>query len=161
MTNPAELQRFASTEYSKVIAAIGRITGDRAGASDALHEAILRYLDRPPSTEPDNLAAWFTVVATNRARDERRRRLAEERALHRIGLPDDEADWEADLGVDVLAAVSRLPASQRRACALYYLADHPISSVASAMGLTEGTVKTHLHRARAALAAELVPDALV
>ena len=53
------------------------------------------------------------------------------------------------------AQVDALPAPYRRSLTLFYYEDHSISEVAAMLGLPEGTVKTHLHRARAALHANL------
>jgi RNA polymerase sigma-70 factor (ECF subfamily) len=57
-------------------------------------------------------------------------------------LPD-EALW---------ALVRDLPDQQRRAVALHYVGDLSVTDVAEVMECTEGTVKTHLSRARANLA---------
>jgi len=55
----------------------------------------------------------------------------------------------------VRAAVLQLPARQRAVVVLHYLDDLPVSEVAAVLGCSEGTVKTHLHRARRALAGTL------
>jgi hypothetical protein len=66
---------------------------------------------------------------------------------------------DAGLGRDPLAArrverlLSRLAPAQRAAVTLYYLEDQPVEAVSAALGMPENTVKTHLHRARAALRA--------
>ncbi len=59
-----------------------------------------------------------------------------------------------------MAALRRLPAAQREAIALHYLADLPIHEVAEATGSPIGTVKARLSRGRAALAVLLtdLPD---
>ncbi len=51
--------------------------------------------------------------------------------------------------------VGALPDRQRQAVILYYQEDRPVEEVAAMMGLPVNTVKTHLHRARASLAAAL------
>jgi hypothetical protein len=59
-----------------------------------------------------------------------------------------------------MAAIRKLPAAQREAVALHYLADLPIHEVAEATGSPVGTVKSRLSRGRAALAVLLadLPD---
>ena len=44
---------------------------------------------------------------------------------------------------------------QRTAVLLHYYLDSPVADIADALGVTEGTVKTQLHRGRQALAAAL------
>jgi RNA polymerase sigma-70 factor (ECF subfamily) len=51
--------------------------------------------------------------------------------------------------------VDDLPENTRRIVALYYFDDQSVSEVSQRMGLPEGTVKTHLFRARAQLLARL------
>jgi RNA polymerase sigma-70 factor (ECF subfamily) len=53
--------------------------------------------------------------------------------------------------VDVLAALRSLPERQRQAVVLHYLTDCPVATVAEVMGVSEGAVKAHLFKARAAL----------
>ena len=57
--------------------------------------------------------------------------------------------------LDVLAALRSLPERQRQAIVLHYIVDLPVHSVADAMGLSEGAVKAHLHKGRAALRSPL------
>lgn len=47
--------------------------------------------------------------------------------------------------------VAELPEAQRLAVTLYYHEERAVSEAAAMLGLPEATVKTHLHRARAAL----------
>ena len=51
--------------------------------------------------------------------------------------------------------VRRLPEQQRWAVALHYVEDRPVAEVAAVLGCSEGSVKTHLSRARATLARQL------
>ena len=57
-----------------------------------------------------------------------------------------------------MALLAALPAQQRRAVVLHYLADLSVAEVADREGVPEGTVKSWLHRARTALAARLDAD---
>jgi RNA polymerase sigma-70 factor (ECF subfamily) len=65
------------------------------------------------------------------------------------GIELDESDetfWQA---------VRRLPPRQAQAVALYYMEDYSVSDIAEVLDCSEGTVKTHLSRARAAVARQL------
>jgi RNA polymerase sigma-70 factor (ECF subfamily) len=57
--------------------------------------------------------------------------------------------------LDLLTALRSLPDRQQEAVVLHYLVDCPVTTVADLMGVSEGTVKAHLHKARAALHALL------
>lgn len=153
-----DLERFVADHYPRVVATVGMITGDRQGAPDAVQDALVGYLASPPVPHIDNLPAWITAVASNRLRDAHRRRSAEARAFAKVGVtPEAIEDAHALLDVDLQAALDALPDRQRRICALHYLLDLSVDEVAAAMGVSSGTVKTQLFRARAKLAAALRP----
>lgn len=151
-----DLDAFVATEYTKVVAAVGLITGNRQDAADAVQDAIVGFLAKPPVREIVNVAAWITVVASNRARDLQRSRAAEARALAKAGVDDERTDDVLNsLDVDVKAAIETLPLQQKQVCVLHYLLDQSVETIAEGLGVSEGTVKTQLHRARKALAARL------
>lgn len=147
-------------EYPRVVAAVRLITGDYDIAADAVQDAIVGLLTTPPPTEPNNYAAYITVVASNKARDILRRRGAEKRAYDKLPPAREEAtDALAGLDLDVAAALRDLPARQREICVMHYLMDYSIEQIAEGLGVTAGTVKTQLFRARGALAARLGKEA--
>jgi RNA polymerase sigma-70 factor (ECF subfamily) len=151
-----DLESFIETEYPAVVGAVGLITGNRQDAADAVQDAIVGFLATPPRHPVDNIAAWITVVASNRLRDAYRRKSAEARALERMGEPESAStDAVAGLDRDVVAALRELPQGQRQVCVLHYLMDQSVATIAEGIGVSEGTVKTQLHRARTALAARL------
>jgi RNA polymerase sigma factor (sigma-70 family) len=61
---------------------------------------------------------------------------------------DGETVGPVEIDVDVLTAVARLSIQQRAAVYLTYWADLPPSEVAGRMGISEGSVKKQLARAR-------------
>lgn len=151
-----DLDEFVATEYPRVVGAVGLITGNRQDAADAVQDALVGYLAKPPARHIENLAAWITVVASNRARDRMRSRAAESRAYAKVGLDDETVDDSlSGLDIDVKAALEALPAQQRQVCALHYLLDQSVEQIAEGLGVSPGTVKTQLHRARKALAQRL------
>lgn len=151
-----DVELFVATEYPQVVAAVGLITGNRQDAPDAVQDAIVGYLAKPPAREITNLAAWITVVASNRLRDAYRSRAAEQRALAKVGLSDEATDDAlSSLDIDVTRALTALPPKQREAAVLHYLLDQSVETIAEALGVSTGTVKTQLFRARQSLAATL------
>ncbi|HOB57880.1 MAG TPA: RNA polymerase sigma factor [Rhodoglobus sp.] len=151
-----DLDAFVASEYPKVVAAVGLITGNRQDAADAVQDAIVGFLAKPPTHPVTNLAAWFTVVASNRVKDGYRSEAARQRAVAKLGMPVEETTDAIELlDVDVAEALKSLPLQQRQVCALHYLMDQSIDTIAEGLGVSEGTVKTQLHRARKALAARL------
>jgi RNA polymerase sigma-70 factor (ECF subfamily) len=54
--------------------------------------------------------------------------------------------------------IDRLPDIQRTVIVLFYLEERRVDEVACLLGMPEGTVKSHLHRARLALAAMMKED---
>lgn len=151
-TQVLDLDRFVAEDYTRVVSAVARITGNHADAQDAVQEALvsLLRLDRPVGS----VAAWVTVAASNRARSGRRRLGAEERAVGRLGARlDPEPERLPEL--DLRRALAALPLKQRQAATLHYYLGQPVAEVAVALGVSEGTVKTHLSRARASLARAL------
>jgi RNA polymerase sigma factor (sigma-70 family) len=57
--------------------------------------------------------------------------------------------------MDVGRAVSGLPLRQRQAVVLHYYLDLDVAETARTLGVSPGTVKTALHRARRTLAGRL------
>jgi len=147
---------FVLTEYPRVVSAVRMIAGDRDAAVDAVQEALVQLLTDRERAWPRNVAAWITVVASNRARDVRRRDAVGRRAVDRLRPPAPEDPMDrAGRDLDVLAALETLPRRMRQVCVLHYLQDQSVREIALALGIGTGTVKTQLHRGRIALARRL------
>ena len=156
---PVDLDRFVAQDYAKVVSAVRRICGPGVDAEDAVQDALVKLVRRGANETPiDSIAAWVTVVASNTARDGMRRRGAEERALRRHGAAADAMASESsttDGRLDLDQALGALPDKQRTIATLFYVFDTPVATIATTMSISEGTVKTQLSRARAALAAAM------
>jgi RNA polymerase sigma-70 factor (ECF subfamily) len=129
-------------------------TGDPASAQDLAQEALCRALLRwRKVSRYDDPVAWVRRVAWNLAAN-RWQRLRIARRYASAEREQSVAPPSPDR-VAVDAALSRLPARQRRVIALYYLADLSVPEIAAQDGVPEGTVRSLLHRGRAALAVHL------
>lgn len=129
-------------------------TGDLAVAEDLVHEAFCRALSRWKQVSGhDNPVAWVRQVAWNLARSRWRRLRVAADFLSRQRNPSVEGPGPDR--VALAAALAQLPPRQRRAVVLHYLADLPIAEIARQENVAPGTVKSWLHRGRAALANHL------
>jgi RNA polymerase sigma-70 factor (ECF subfamily) len=135
----------------------------REDALDAVQEAMMRmvgYADRPPS----EWQALFWSILRSRVVDAQRRRGFRLRWLVPAGANAEEGlDW-TDHAPDpsrshdgreawsrLAEALEGLPRRQREAFTLRVLEELDVADTARAMGCSEGSVKTHLSRAREAL----------
>jgi RNA polymerase sigma-70 factor (ECF subfamily) len=151
------IREFLHTAYPRLVAAVALACGSRPAAEDAVQEALLRSWERSEKgQEIDSLEAWVTTVAMNLSRSGLRRLRSERRARTRLAVPRSlEPDAER---LDVERALSTLPRRQREAVVLRYYLQLDTREIAGALGINEGTVKSTLFRARAALAAALELD---
>jgi RNA polymerase sigma-70 factor (ECF subfamily) len=131
------------------------VVGDLTEAQDLTQEAYTRAWQhwRTLVVHP-NPEGWLRLVLTRLATDHWRRLGRWHAVLRRSGPPEPGRPPNEDR-VLLVAALRRLPAAQRRAVVLYYLADLPVAEVARESGVAEGTVKSCLSRGRAGLAAIL------
>ncbi len=148
------IREFLHTDYPRLVAAVALTCGSRPAAEDAVQEAMLKAWERSEKGEEiESLRAWVTTVSLNLARSGLRRLRSERRAksrLHAANLGEPSADR-----VDVERALSGLPRRQREAVVLRYYLQLDTREAAAALGMSEGTVKSTLSRARAALAVAL------
>jgi RNA polymerase sigma-70 factor, ECF subfamily len=147
---------FYRKEYRHVLGLAYVLTGNQWVAEDTAQEAFAAAFRVWRSIVAyDSPGAWVRRVTCNRAASVLRRRVREAKALMRLAgrmqtcielAEDDEAFWQA---------VRRLPPRQAQAVALYYMEDYSVRDIAEVLDCSEGTVKTHLSRARDAVARQL------
>lgn len=150
---------FYRAHFRRVLALAYALTGSRWAAEDLAQEAFLaahRKWDRVRQYDRGDL--WIRRVATNLAVSRVRRRIAEAKSLLKLATsrpasvaPVNPADAE------VWREVRALPVRQAQALVLRYVDDRSVRDIAEILGCAEGTVKAHLSRGRAALAARLGP----
>lgn len=148
---PANPEAMFKAHYARLVRALTVVGGDREAAADAVQEAFVQAClrwDRISNYEDP--VAWVRRVALNRLSNQRRSLFRRFSALARLGEPEPVVEPSLD-GLDLAEALRRLPEQQRTAVALHYVEGLKVREVALAMGVTEGTVNRHLHRAREAL----------
>jgi RNA polymerase sigma factor (sigma-70 family) len=147
---------FYRREHRQVLGLAFVLTGNQWVAEDTAQEAFTAAFRRwAYIVAYDSPGAWVRRVTCNRAASVVRRRVRETKAVLRLALrtqtsieleEGDEAFWQA---------VRCLPPRQAQAVALYYMEDYSVREIAEVLDCSEGTVKTHLSRAREAVARQL------
>lgn len=135
----------------------------REDALDAVQDAMIKMLNyqQRPSTEWTPL---FWSILRSRIIDTQRRRTFRLGWLTSAGAAEDATlDWadhdpdpsrahdNRESYAELTAALRDLPARQREAFTLRVLEELDVATTAAVMRCSEGSVKTHLSRARAAL----------
>jgi RNA polymerase sigma-70 factor (ECF subfamily) len=157
--DPPTFDEVYAAHYGDLTIQLYAYFGDRQEAQDVVQEAFCRAYSRWRTVSRyDDPVAWIRRVAWNLAVSRWRRTRTALTFLRRQRRDEPRLDGPGPDRVALLAALATLPETQRRAVVLHYLADLSIAEIAGREGVAEGTVKSWLHRGRAALAAQLGAD---
>jgi RNA polymerase sigma-70 factor (ECF subfamily) len=154
-----EFDTWYRTERPKVVASIAAITARPSIAAEAADEAFTRAVERWARVEAmTSPGGWVTRTALNVARRKLRREGQEgrlwRRATAEVPVEAPPPMWPSDLW----AALDALTPREREAMVLRHVADLSTKDVATVMGVSQGTVSSTLHSARARLVAELAKE---
>lgn len=161
-------QQVLARYQDKVYRLCRALLRDPTAAEDAAQESLVRIWKSIGSYDGRAaLSTWIYAITRNRCLTaiERRRELASlsDSAVETEAYAQPHAQVaaiDADASVDDASALLRelvdlLPERYRRALTLFYYEDRSVNEVAQMLGMPEGTVKTTLFRARAALTEQL------
>ncbi len=133
--------------HDRAVRTARRLVGNPEVAEDLAAEALARAYARWKTVrDHPNPDAWLLRVVGNLAIDHVRT------AGRRAPAPEDapgrsRTDDDAVLRVDLARAVSKLSNRQQEVVVMRYLVDLSEDEVASSLGMSTGSVKTHLSRA--------------
>ena len=151
---PPPFDDFYRTELPRLVA-LARGLCPPALAEDVAQEAMLvAYRKWRSVADLDRPDLWVRRVCANLAVSSFRRRMVELRAVARLASRR-EPEPLCDATEELWAAVRGLPRRQAQTAALRFVYDLPIAEIAVVLGCSEGTVKQHLSRARAAIRHDL------
>jgi RNA polymerase sigma-70 factor, ECF subfamily len=155
---PPTFDEVYAAHYADLTVQLYAYFGDRQEAQDVVQEAFVRALARWQTISTyDDPVAWVRRVAWNLAVSRWRKARTALNFVRRQRHDEKQTDGPNPERVALVEALSKLPDTMRRAMVLRYMADLPVAEIAEREGVPEGTVKSWLHRGRAALAAELRP----
>ncbi|MFF5071428.1 SigE family RNA polymerase sigma factor [Micromonospora olivasterospora] len=140
--------------FQPLVVQLYTFVGDLGEAQDLVQEAFSRAWPRwHRISRYDDPVGWVRRVAWNAAASRWRRLRTARLFQQRQRL--ESVDGPGPDRVALAAALRALPADQRRAVVLFYIAELSVNEIAEDCGVAPGTVKSWLHRARTTLAARL------
>ena len=153
-----------------VFALANRVTGEAAMAEETTQDVFLRLWNSPDRFDPERgtLRSFLLAQAHSRAvdavRSESARKQREDKQVRETaeaGYDVEREVWDLAVADSVKAAVSDLPAEERRAIELAYFGGHSYRDVATMLAQPEGTVKTRIRNGLRRMRSSLVAAGLV
>jgi RNA polymerase sigma-70 factor, ECF subfamily len=173
--SPTPLESFLAEVERKAFRMAQIALRHEQDALDAVQDAMLQLVKSYSARPPAEWRPLFYRILENRIRDQQRRRTVRGRIMAWLPSRSEDSDEAEDPveqapdpapgpvrhleGNELLTALSealeKLPARQREAFMLRNLEGMDVAETASAMGCSEGSVKTHYSRAVHSLRAQL------
>lgn len=157
------IERYKGMVYGIAL----RMVGDRSEAEEIAQEAFVRVYEKVRQFRGrSKLSTWIYRIAYNLSL-ERRRTLQRRREVSWEGLPSaestladpaptpEEAAMQSSEEEAVRSAIAGLPERYRVPLVLCYMEGLSLAQAAETVGITEGGMKTRLHRARQMLLTKL------
>ncbi|MBV8979605.1 MAG: sigma-70 family RNA polymerase sigma factor [Acidimicrobiia bacterium] len=146
------LDALYRAHYDGMVRLAGLLVGDFSMGEEIAQDAFARLVDARGVREPRPYLR-ATVINLSRSRIRRAVLARRHRAAQTVSLVDPGLGPEAvPTQIAVRDELARLPRRQREAIVLRYYADMSEAEIANALGITTGSVKTHMHRAMTTLA---------
>jgi RNA polymerase sigma-70 factor (ECF subfamily) len=152
MRDTGDLDELYAASYRRLVVQLYAICGDLADAEDAVQEGFVTAIRKHRElARIGNPEAWVRTVALNRLRSGWRHTAVVRR--YQPAVPGPQAAVEiGPEHVAITTALAALNDDQRRVVVLHHLADLSTAQIAAELGISEGTVKSRLARARTVLA---------
>jgi RNA polymerase sigma-70 factor (ECF subfamily) len=150
----ALLERLYRDHADRVFGLCLRMTGDRVRATELAQDVFVRAWEQLDRLRPGSDAgAWLWRLATNVVLNALR---ADRRRVARVApVPEPALLERANMGtplpvrrLSIDAAIGRLPDRAREVFVLHDVEGFASHEVSKLLGVAEGTVRAHLHRAR-------------
>jgi RNA polymerase sigma factor (sigma-70 family) len=155
------LEDLHREHYTGLVRLAALLLGDRGRAEEVVQDAFVRLAIRDRALRDRSRApAYLRSAVLNGARSALRHGKVVDRHASRHlravdGAGADVAVIASDDQRRIIEALRTLPARQREALALKFFGELSEAEIADAMGVSAGSVKTHVHRGLAAMATQL------
>lgn len=144
------LRELFDAEYPGLVRTAVLLCGDRGRSEEIVQEAFARAAQRWSRLRRyERPGAWLRLVVVRLA-VRSRERAGRERLT---GTVPEWGVWDPPpVDARVLEALTALSGPQRDCVVLHHVEDLSVAETAEALGMAEGTVRSHLHRGRRTLA---------
>jgi RNA polymerase sigma-70 factor (ECF subfamily) len=147
-------EQLYRAHIGRVFAICRRLAGEETLAEELAQEAFVSAWRHLGTYRPGtSFGAWLSRIAVNTCLSDRRSR--GRREGHEASPPEREpaapAERSPELGLDLERAVDRLPGAARAVFVLHDVEGWRHDEIAARLGVTAGTSKSQLHRARGLL----------
>jgi RNA polymerase sigma factor (sigma-70 family) len=147
---------FFSAEYPGLVRGLWLLTADLAESEELAQEAMARAYERWDRIgRMDSPGGYVYRTAVNLNRKRLRHLAVRARGLLAIG-PRDDLLQQMDIGPDLTEAIASLPRGQREAFMFIEWFGMNSEEAAPILGITSASVRSRVHRARAALRRRLL-----
>ena len=147
---------FYRREYPCLVAVATALVGSHESAEDLTQDTMVKSLVRWSKVQRlERPGGWAHRVLLNACTSWWRRRRTEAAYLARLRREEPASPGPSPDSLAFWAAVRQLPERPRMVMVLHYAGDRSVAEVASILAVPEGTVRSDLTRARAALASLL------
>lgn len=141
-------------EYPGLVAVATALSG--YDGEDLVQDAMVKALTHWERVQRlERPGGWCHRVLVNLCRNRWKRRRTAARYLERRRREEPTTPGPSPDALAFWAAVRRLPERPRLAVTLHYAGDRPVAEIAELLDVPEGTVRSDLTRARAAIVREL------
>jgi len=154
-----DLEDLYRERRTDLVRAAVLLLDDRAAAEEVVQDAFVSlYRAFPRLRDRSTAGGYLYRTVVNNCRSHLRRQASVRRRPFSVveDAPGaDRAVLASERKEAVVAALAALPQRQRECAVLRWYLDLPEREIAESLGISAGSVKTHLHRGRAALAEAL------
>lgn len=153
-------EQLYRSEYWRLVGLARLLVDRREDAEDVVHEAFAKmYASFRRIEDRDRALAYLRSIVLNLSRSRLRRRRTARNAEHLLASSGTVDEWAAGLSRPdrdrVIAAIKELPRRQADCVVLQFYLDCSEREIADTLGISPGSVKQHLSRARSRLAERL------
>ncbi len=150
------------SDYRHLVRLAAMLVDDVGTAEELVQDAFVAVARTGGTAirDRDAAPAYLRSAVLNRARSQLRKREVRRRHLRSVEAPPDappadRAVMASDEHRRMLAALDSLPERQRQVLVLRFYGELTEAEIADALGISRGSVKTHVHRGLAALETRL------